>query len=326
VTRAAAATLAAIAFSLAPATAHAATLGNWSKTQQKQVVRAGVLTPLPGQGFAGAQPLTGDQLRASLASLALRAGTQPVTVPGSVITVAGFDRILVRQLGLADLAASVQAEARRAGLNPPSRFGTEVVARQLGLRFNHPMGDDALELYPTDPITRAEAAWSFAQVLGFGDWKATYVRQVLGRFQLPAYTPAQQAALRTAVSKIGMPYIWGGESDTTSSVYGPQVHGGYDCSGFVWRVFKLSGNPAGAKIGGRTADAMGREIPKAQRVGFADIAPGDLLFFGTQRYIGHVGIALSPDFMIHSSEQGVYVAPLFEDWRKRSFVWARRVL
>jgi cell wall-associated NlpC family hydrolase len=129
-----------------------------------------------------------------------------------------------------------------------------------------------------------------------------------------------------AVSKIGMPYIWGGESDGTSSSYGPQAHGGYDCSGFVWRVFKLSGNPAGRAIGGRTADAMGREFKRSRRIRFGSIAPADLLFFGSRRYIGHVGIALSPDFMIHSSDQGVYVAPLFEDWRRAGFVWARRVL
>jgi cell wall-associated NlpC family hydrolase len=325
VTRAAV-TLACLVAALAPASAHAASLGNWSRDQQKQVARAGVLTVIPGHGFAGAQPLTATQFRQALAALASRGGDQAATVPEGPVTVAAFDRILVRQLGLGDLASALQVEAARAGLEPPSRFGTEVVARQLGLRFNHPMGDDRLELYPTDQITRAEAAYSLARVLALSSWDLGYARQVLGRFHLPAYTPAQQRALRLAVSKIGMPYIWGGESDSTSSAYGPQAHGGYDCSGFVWRVFKLSGDPAGARIGGRTADQMARETPRAQRIPFGRIAPGDLLFFGSRRYVGHVGIALSRDFMIHSSDQGVYVGPLFEDWRKREFVWARRVL
>jgi hypothetical protein len=31
-------------------------------------------------------------------------------------------------------------------------------------------------------------------------------------------------------------------------------------------------------------------------------------------------------FMIQSSSQGVYVAPLWEDWRVSRFSWARRVL
>jgi cell wall-associated NlpC family hydrolase len=311
---------------LAPAaTAHAATLAGWDRAEQGTVARAGVLPKLR-DGFHGADTLSAGQLAHALSAIARRTGAHPVAVPGGAsITVASFHRYVVRQLGLADLARSVQGEAADAGLQPPSRFGSEVVARQLGLRFDHPSRDDRLELYPTDPITRAEAAYSFAQILRNPTGGPYYAREVFGRFSLPAYTDAQRRVLRIAVSKIGMPYVWGGESDTTSSRYGPQAHGGYDCSGFVWRVFKLSGDPAGAQIGGRTAAAMAREIPKRQRIGFKRIKPADLLFFYPPG-IGHVGIAMSRDFMIHSSSQGVYVAPLFESWRSGAFAWARRVL
>jgi cell wall-associated NlpC family hydrolase len=307
-------------------TAHAATLGNWDRAEQKAVQRAGVLPALPG-GFHGEQSLSAGQLNHALAAIASRTGSHPVVVSaGAPITVAAFDRAVVKQLGLADLARSVQHEATSADLDPPSRFGSEVVARQLGLRYDHPSQDDGLELYPTDAITRAEAAYSFARVLANPTGGPYYARSVLDRFALPVYTEAQKRVLRLAVSKIGMPYVWGGESDTTSSRYGPQAHGGYDCSGFVWRVFKLSGDPAGASIGGRTAAQMALEIPKRERVRFGAIEPADLLFFGPPSNIGHVGIALSRDFMIHSSSQGVYVAPLFESWRRGEFAWARRVL
>jgi cell wall-associated NlpC family hydrolase len=311
---------------LGPATAaHAATTSaNWDPAEQRAVVQAGVVPALP-DGFHGEAEFTAPQLRTALAAVAARNGAKPVAVPDARVTVASFDRLVVKQLGLADVARNVQAEAKRAGLAPPYRFGTEVVARQLGLHFDHPSQDDALELYPTDAITRSEAAYSFARVLSKGAGSVYYARQVLSQFALPAYTGAQAAALRVAVSKIGMPYVWGGESDTPSSQYGPQAHGGYDCSGFVWRVFKLSGNPAGTQIRGRTAAQMANEIPKAQRIAFADIQPADLLFFGPPS-ITHVGIALSAKFMIHSSSQGVYVAPLFESWRQADFAWARRVL
>jgi cell wall-associated NlpC family hydrolase len=305
--------------------AHAATLGNWDRAEQSTVARAGVMPKLPG-GFHGADHLSAGQFAHALNAIAHRTGARPVSVPaGARITVASFHRLVVRQLGLGDLARDVQAEAARAGLEPPKRFGTEVVARQLGLRFDHPSQDERLEVYPSDPITRAEAAWSFAQILRNPAGGPYYAREVLGRFSLPDYTDAQRRILRIAVSKIGMPYVWGGESDTTSSRYGPQAHGGYDCSGFVWRVFKLSGDPAGASIGGRTAAAMAREFPKAKRVRFNGIRPADLLFFYPPA-IGHVGIALSRDFMIHSSSQGVYVTPLFESWRQGSFAWARHVV
>jgi cell wall-associated NlpC family hydrolase len=310
------------------------TVANWDKPQQQAVAQAGVLAPLP-DGFHGEQALTPAQLRTALAAIAQRggSGTRPVAVREAPVTVAGFDRLVVKQLGLADLAASIQAEAARAGLQPPGRFGSEVVARQLGLRYDHPSQDDALELYPTDVITRAEAAYSFARVLTNGTGSAYYARQVLGQFVLPAYTPDQQRILRIAVSRIGMPYVWGGESDTKSSPYGPQAHGGYDCSGFVWRVFKLSGDPAGQRIGGRTAAQMAGEIARGARVPFDSILPADLLFFGSARIgsasssgVSHVGIALSDKFMIHSSGQGVSVSSLSESWRRGEFAWARHVL
>jgi cell wall-associated NlpC family hydrolase len=143
---------------------------------------------------------------------------------------------------------------------------------------------------------------------------------------------AQRKPLKLAVSKIGMPYVWGGETDDTRGADGPQVHGGYDCSGFVWRVFKLSGNPAGRSISGRTAADQAGEIPKTSRIPFEGIRPADLLFFGKGSLnsgpggIVHEGIALSGDFMINASGQGVYVSPLFEQWRRDEFVWARRVV
>ena len=128
-----------------------------------------------------------------------------------------------------------------------------------------------------------------------------------------------------------MPYIWGGETDGASP---GQVHGGYDCSGFAWRVYKLSRNPAGTKIRGRTAAQQAGEIPKSRRLHLSQVQPGDLLFFGSAKFkskateanVIHEGIALSKDFAIHSSDQGVYVLPLYEGWLHDQFVWARRVL
>jgi cell wall-associated NlpC family hydrolase len=324
-----------------PAGATGIGLGSWDVGDQHAVAQAGLLHVLDDDAFHGERPLTGTQLRDALTALAGRLGepgqaaaAQAAVSPTATVSVAAFDRLLVDQLGLGDLAESVQQEAQRAGLAPPSRFGTEVVARQLGLRFNHPAPHDALELYPWQPTTRAEAAYSLARVLDFRGWEAQDARRVLGAFHLPDYTPAQRAALRIAVSKIGMPYVWGGETDGTSGVWGAQAHGGYDCSGFAWRVFKPGGLAAGRAIRGRTAAQMAGEIPRAARLHLDEIHPADLLFFGPGRFwqratearIVHVGIALSPDFMIHSSSEGVYVSPLFDDWRRAEFSWARRVL
>jgi cell wall-associated NlpC family hydrolase len=327
----------------APANGAVRGLGSWDPIAQRMVREAGVMPSLTTGGFGGAQRLDGSELTAAFSSLSLRLGVAPLTVPAGHISVTRFDALLVEQLGLGDVAQAVQAEAARAGLRPGPRFGTEVVARQLGLRFNHDSAHDARELYPWEAITRAEAAWSLATVLQWGHTQPkavgpgsqqAYARDVLSRFQLPDYTAAERAALRIAIAKVGMPYIWGGETDAAGSWFGWQAHGGYDCSGLVWRIFKLGRQPAGARIHGRTAAAMAAEIPRSQRLHMDETQPGDLLFFGRARIwqhvtwsnVTHVGIALGNGFMINSSSQGVTVAPLWEDWRVKGFSFARRVL
>ena len=323
-----------LAILAATGAARAATLANWDRSAQRDVVRAGLLAALPG-GFDGAAPLSNTDERAALVALAAELGTAPVDPGSAAPTVADFDRVLVDQLGLADVAAHVQDVASAAGLQPPARFGAEVVARYLGVRFDHPARDDRLELFPTDPITRAEAAWSLARVMRLDDWALQGARDELGAFALPAYTDAQRAALTIAVSRIGYPYVWGGEADTTyNPLTGSQPHGGFDCSGFVWRVYKLSGLAAGRRIRGRTAAQMAGEIPRSARIRLRDVRAGDVLFFGsagfrsraTEASVDHAAIALSPDWAINSSGQGVYVLPLGSGWLRDSFTWARRVL
>lgn len=323
-------TAAAFLIAATPAAAKT-TRANWNLDQQEAVAEAGVLPRLSDGRFHGERALTGAQLSGALTTIT---GEPVAASSAATLSVTAFDARLVAALGLDDVAAHVQRTARSAGLNPPRYFGTEVVARFLGLRFNHPFDDDALELYPWEPITRAEAAHSLATLIDAGDWAAEHARTELLQFSLPSYGTQTKRALRVAVSKIGMPYIWGGETDRTSSTFGYQAHGGYDCSGLVWRVFKLSGHAAGPRIGGRTAAQMAGEIRKSQRLRADEVRPGDLVFFGsanfgskaTEKGVDHVGIALSEHWMIHASSQGVYVSSLDEEWRRDRFTWARRVL
>jgi len=315
----------------AAAAARKVTAANWDASEQHLVVSDGVMGE-EGGGFGGAAPLTAAAESTALAAIAAREGTAPIVFETDVpLTLVRFDALLVDQLGLGETAEHVQQTAAAAGLDPPAYFGGEVVARDLGLRYNHPAGEAALEEYPWNLITRAEAAHSFAVVLGFGGWETTAAREAFAGFTLPAYTPSQLEALRIAVSKIGMPYVWGGTTDNTADGL---AHGGYDCSGFAWRVFKVSGLPWGRKILGRTAAQQAGEIPKSERIHLQDVQPGDLLFFGTAHFhskatesnVIHEAIALSNEWAIQSSGQGVYVSPLTSGWLAQSFTWARRVL
>ncbi len=361
-----------LAGSLAALTTAAAakklTAANWDSAEQRLVVHEAVMSE-QGGGFAGARALSAATESAALAAIATREGTAPIAFDsGAPLTVTRFDALLVDQLGLGEVAEHVQTAAADAGLAPPSYFGSEVVARYLGLRYTHPPGEQRLALYPWNAITRAEAAHSFAVVLGLiGDasstqpasgeggsaegstngeappppppapvapptsWAIAAAREALMGFALPSYSAAQREVLHIAVSKIGMPYIWGGTTDNTADGL---EHGGYDCSGFAWRVYKLSGLPWGRQIHGRTAAEQGGEIPKRERIHLRDVAGGDLLFFGsahfnstaTESNVIHEAIAMSSEWAINSSGQGVYVLPLTSGWLAEQFTWARRVL
>src|SRR4051794_22903821 len=137
--------------------------------------------------------------------------------PDAPVTMAQLDLRLVQILGLSKAANEFTAGARTAGLKVPGRFGTEVVARLLGLRTNHPASDDSPGLLPNDHATRAGAPYSAAQVLHFSGWEVAGVQGLADNFALPALSNWQTAILDTAVARIGMPYIWGGTSDGPES-------------------------------------------------------------------------------------------------------------
>ena len=190
-------------------------------------------------------------------------------------------------------------------------------------------------MLPNETATRAEAAFSGAQVLKFGDWTLPAVQTAATTFTLPALTSWQKRVLQTAVRFIGYPYVWGGESESEESPFGHQAHGGFDCSGFVWRVYKLETYPGEGNLGdvlrGRTTYAMSGEVSGTKRLPFAKLQPADVVFFGAHgpaskpAEVDHMGIYLGNGWFIHSSGYGVAVAQL-SGWYRTHFAWARRPL
>jgi cell wall-associated NlpC family hydrolase len=254
---------------------------------------------------------------------------------GASVSVSAFDAALVKQLGLRSAAARFRFVLRQAGVSPPARYGSETVARLLGLRINHPASQDTLELLPSAPITRAEAAYSIAQLLAFTGEETQWVEDTSLALELPTLNEWQKRVLGYAVSFIGYPYIWGGSSPTRQTVFGQTVTGGFDCSGFVWRVYKLRSYSGGAMlrstIRGRTTYVMSGEVGRSKRIAIDALEPGDVLFFGAKGprskpwQINHTAIYLGSGWLIQSSGYGVAVAPL-EGWYATRFAWARRPL
>ena len=307
---------------------------SWAHAEIKLVVSQGLMGDSVAT-FRPDAPLTQIALNDLIAGL--RGQEQPATtqVAGGHVTIAQLDAQLVRALGLGDDASLFYRAAASAGTRPPTRFGTEVVARLLGLRKNHEAPFDSLERLPSDTATRAEAAYSAARILRFSGWEQRQVEEAAKTFELPELTVWQRRILTTAFSRIGFPYVWGGESDSRLSAFGAQASGGYDCSGFAWRVYKLQSYPGGsalnATLRGRTAAAMAGEIARRGRIPSARLAPADLVFFadGGPRAkpaaVDHMGINVGNGWMIHSSRYGVALAPL-DGWYGRRLAWGRRPL
>ena len=322
--------VAALAVCAAPAWA-GGSAPNWALPQIRLVVAHGLMATSV-KSFRPNDPLTRGDLASLTAGLAEKPLAAPAD-PSAPATMSALDASLVRSVGLADSAYRFYLAFRAAGLKPPGRFGNEVVARLLELRTNHPAGQDDLELLPSDPATRAEAAYSAARVLDFSGWEVDAARQASLDFALPELTPWQKRILQTAIRFIVYPYVWGGESETRQSPFGAQAQGGFDCSGFVWRVYKLQAYPGGAALAGtlrgRTTYQMSGEVPRGKRIPFAKLQPADVVFFGANgprskpAQVNHTGIYLGNGWFIHSSDQGVYLSTL-TGWYRTRFAWARR--
>jgi cell wall-associated NlpC family hydrolase len=319
--------LGALALGASPAGA-----ASWAQPQIRVVVSEGLMGPSVS-GFRPQAPLTRGALAAAMSRFT---GTEQVPAdPGRVVRMRSLERALVRAAGMVGSARRLQNEAAEAGLAPPSRFGAEVAARMLGLRYNHPSTDDGLELRPGDTATRAEAAYSFAKLLQLSDWIVPYVRSRVASFDLPELTAWQRRILTRAVSFVGFPYVWGGTSERTQTLFGVTSRGGFDCSGFAWRIYRLERYPGGGRLQdtlrGRTASQMAGEVPRSARIGRAGLRPGDLVFFSEQGRearpadVSHMGIYAGGGWFVHSSSQGTTLTTL-AGWYAERFAWGRRPL
>jgi cell wall-associated NlpC family hydrolase len=311
---------------------------SWADPEIRFVVAHGLMA-LDVASFRPDATLTRSELSTLVNGLTRTPATAvepPAAADPRPVTIAQLDSRLVAGLGLSNSAQLFAQGARTAGLATPSRFGTEVVARLLGLRVNHPAAQDALELAPDQPATRAEAAWSAARALRLSESDLESVETTAATFALPTVTTWQKRVLDTALRLIGYPYVWAGTSEVAQAPLGTDVPGGFDCSGFVWRVFKLQTYPdSGAlatTLNGRSAAAMAGEVPTSRRIAFAKLQPADIVFFASSgnraraAAVDHMGIYLGGGWMIHSSRYGVALAPITSGWYRDRFTWGRRPL
>ena len=322
-----------------PRIAASAPTTSWAAPQIASVVLAGVMGP-DVASFRPDDPLTRLELHDAI--VALGKPHQAPADPDRVVTMRELDAQLVAAAGLLPSARAIRLAARDASLEPTDMLGTETIARLLGLRVNHPQGSDDLERGPKAPASRAEAAYSLAKLRLLDSARIALVQELAAAFSVPALSSLQRDLLARALRLVGQPYVFAGMSEKTQSLWSATapgntitVPGGFDCSGFVWRVYKLqpfADAPSLATVlRGRTTYAMSGEVPRLLRLDPSTLEPGDVIFFGSRgpkskpAEIGHMGIYVGNGWFVHSSSGGVTLQPL-QGWYATTLAWARRPL
>jgi cell wall-associated NlpC family hydrolase len=312
---------------------------SWAATEIATVVRAGLLAP-DVASFRPDDPITRIELYDALTALGKRRPAP--TDPLRIVTIRELNAQLVAALGGLPAARAIREAAVTAGLEPRSILGTETVARLLGLRINHPQGSEHLERLPTEPAPRAEAAYSLARLMTLDPSRVTGLIQRTTTFAFPELTDWQRAVVARSLRFVGFPYVFAGSSERSQRLWSSTAPGGtvpapggFDCSGLVWRVYKLepwADAPFLADVlKGRTSYAMSGEVPAARRIPLPSVRAGDVLFFGSggpkskPSQVGHMGLYVGSGWFVHASSAGVTLQPL-DGWYTRSFAWARRPL
>ena len=304
---------------------------SWAAPQIATVVDTGLMGP-SSSDFRPDEPLTRIDLATIVAGLG---GSTVVTDPFGTVSVKELDAQLLSLVGLRTAARDFRLRVQAAGITTTPWLGTETVARLLGLRVNHPRAEEQLELQVNQPATRAEAAFSVARILALTPADLDAARRTVDAFTPPLLDEWQRQVLERALRFVGSPYVWAGTSERRQRLGGQLYPGGFDCSGLVWRVYKLepfAGSPAlGQVLRGRTTYAMSGEVASSARVILSELEPADVVFFGSRgpsskpAEVGHMGIYVGNGWMVHSSSFGTTLTPM-TGWYEKTFAWGRRPL
>lgn len=124
-------------------------------------------------------------------------------------------------------------------------------------------------------------------------------------------SPAAKDVLFNAISLVGTPYRYGGNT--------PQ--GGFDCSGLVGYVYRQG---AGLNLPRTTAQISRAE---AKRVRWGQLVSGDLVLFGSGK-VTHIGIYVGDGRFVHAPSTGgtVRLDRLTDAYWIKRFQGGRRLL
>lgn len=174
---------------------------------------------------------------------------------------------------------------------------------------------------PDEIAASRERAAEVSSAAAEADAKASAKNEVISQSSQQEEEPKMSqmdSILAYAKTFIGTPYKWAANGPTS-----------FDCSGFVKYVY----NHFGYELP-RTSTSMSTKFPRVEN--WADLRPGDLIFFGERnniRKVGHVGILVSLDeehgsfFFIHASvNNGVEIQRYTNPYYMMRYIGAGRVI
>jgi len=128
----------------------------------------------------------------------------------------------------------------------------------------------------------------------------------------PADPAAANAVLMRAISLVGTPYRYGGNTP----------EGGFDCSGLVNYVYR---DMLDLKLPRTSRDLAAYQGPKIEP---RRLAAADLVFFGSGSQVTHVGIYVGEGRFVHAPSTGgtVRLDHLDGSYWRRHYTGAKRVL
>lgn len=135
--------------------------------------------------------------------------------------------------------------------------------------------------------------------------EASEQRREVNRTSRPVQVGERAAAI--AISQVGVPYRYGGNSTT-----------GFDCSGLVQYSY--------ARAGKNVPRTTGQQWSAVRTVQRSDLRAGDLLFFSIEGKMSHVGMYIGNGEFVHAPSSGrtVTTASLNSAYYSKAFLRAGR--
>jgi cell wall-associated NlpC family hydrolase len=233
-----------------------------------------------------------------------------------VLPVSGIEHVVDKGESLADIAASYRVDLGPIvdfnGLNDPDTLaiGAKLIIPGATGRVIQAKAPEPEASQSGSGSAPALASAASAAPARTGAASAAPVRQASLVAPLPTVGAGGAGIVKNAMAYLGSAYVFGGTSP-----------GGFDCSGFVWYVHKISGIGISRGIWG--------QLNGGPRITMANLVPGDTVFFANTYMPGlsHVGIYIGGGRFVHAVDEsrGVGISGLGEAYWSSRYIGAARL-